>query len=123
MTELTNSDRAQYGQKAVQAGTPDYGQNDAHTDLVDTLSNLLHLSNQAGLAFDEALRTARFHTESEVDEETGDMFECDACGNFEPLTQTNEAKRLSVRLGYNCPYTDRECSSCGSLTYKKESDK
>ena len=118
MTELTNADRAQYGQNAVNAGTPDIGQNDAHTDLTDTLSNLLHLAAQAGLDFDAALGTARFHTESEIDEETGEMFECNGCGNVEPLTQTLEAEKLSMRLDYGSPYTDRECSSCGALTFK-----
>lgn len=39
---MDNMQRAQYGANAVQMGTPDRGQNDDHTDAVDTIANILH---------------------------------------------------------------------------------
>lgn len=42
--------RAGFGQAAIEAGTPDYGQDAEETDAVDAISNILHhLSYHAGL--------------------------------------------------------------------------
>lgn len=67
--EMTNADRAAYGECALKAGTPDFGQNDRQTDLGDTLSNLLHYARLMKLHWLDAARMANIHFEAEVEEE------------------------------------------------------
>lgn len=44
---MNNDDRAEYGHRAVKAGSPDYGRNDAQTDLTDALANMMHYADDA----------------------------------------------------------------------------
>jgi hypothetical protein len=39
---------AQYGRAAVDAGTPDRGQEDERTDAIDTVANILHYLDSRG---------------------------------------------------------------------------
>jgi hypothetical protein len=40
--------RAHYGKAAVEAGTPDRGQNDERTDAIDAVANILHHLDDLG---------------------------------------------------------------------------
>lgn len=110
-----NIDRAEYGHRAIEAGSPDLGRNDKVTDLVDTLANLLHYATDRDLDFDTALTSARAHYSAEME------FKCANCEHTEAYEETLPAEDLSSRLVYGGVYTDRECSECGALTYKQES--
>lgn len=58
-----------WGMAALAAGTPDYPHNDQQTNLVDTLSNLMHAARLLELDFTAALKTAREHHDDEFAEE------------------------------------------------------
>jgi hypothetical protein len=65
--DLRNEVRAQYGEAAVDAGTPDRGMNDDSTDAADAISNVLHwLAYQGDPDPLAALDRARMHFEAEV---------------------------------------------------------
>lgn len=68
--ELTGEERdhrASYGARAVEVGTPDYGQNDDQTDLTDTLANLMHHADRhPELDFASALESASGHFHAET---------------------------------------------------------
>lgn len=60
---MTNEERAEYGFAAIAAGDPDYEASDDLTSTSDTLANILHACDQAGVSFDDALTRAReYHT-------------------------------------------------------------
>jgi hypothetical protein len=65
--------RATFGEAAIDAGTPDFGQNDARTDAVDAIANILHhLIYEHGLSPDEAVEvfdSAETHFRAELDPE------------------------------------------------------
>lgn len=71
---MDNFERAEHGRRAVKVGTPDYGMNgtDAdglHTDVVDTLANLMHYCAEEAIAFGSALDDARMHFTAELGED------------------------------------------------------
>lgn len=53
--------RAAFGLAAVEAGTPDFGQNDGNTDAVDAIANILHHIEEAGGEVEVALGVALGH--------------------------------------------------------------
>lgn len=61
-----NRQRARYGTRAVRAGTPDYAQNDARTNLVDTLANLRHHAHVSDIDFASADKAAEGHFDAEL---------------------------------------------------------
>lgn len=67
--EPTNNQRASWAKEAILAhvgsrgDTPD---TEEVTGVVDLLSDLMHLCDEAGLDFDKALETARCHYEAET---------------------------------------------------------
>lgn len=56
---------AQFGEAACQAGAPDYGVNDAETDITDTIANLLHYARKMDVDIDTVLCRAQMHFEAE----------------------------------------------------------
>lgn len=66
---MNNEKAAAHGRLAVLAGTPDWEYNDAQTNLVDALANLMHYAQVTGLDFDEALDWAQEHFTAEVQEQ------------------------------------------------------
>lgn len=69
---LNNKTRANYGASALAAGSPDYGENDNRTDLVDCLANMMHYAESLGLDFTDAIESATMHFDAEVEEESED---------------------------------------------------
>jgi hypothetical protein len=67
---LDNHRRAAHGASAVMVGDPDHAANDALTNAVDTIANVLHwLAIQPGQdvgSIDSAMRTAHMHFEVEA---------------------------------------------------------
>lgn len=61
MNQTTNINRAAFGARAVETGTPDFGQNDPQTDLVDALVNVMHHCTRDGLDFAAACGSAERH--------------------------------------------------------------
>jgi hypothetical protein len=65
--QITNDDRAEYGERAIETGDPDYGQNGLHTSVTDTLANIMHFCTLKKLSFDTALASARVHHNAETE--------------------------------------------------------
>ena len=59
--------RAGYGARAVVAGTPDGFHNDAQTNVVDTLANIMLHCHLRSIDFAAALDSAEMHFEAEKD--------------------------------------------------------
>jgi hypothetical protein len=61
---------ATYGAQAVEHGSPDYHENDDHTNVVDVLANIMHycaedVPGDGAIDFDAALESARRHFDAE----------------------------------------------------------
>lgn len=68
LPEITPEERERReirGGDAVRAGSPDYGQNEPQTDVVDALANIRHHCEAHGLDFDAAAASAARHVEAE----------------------------------------------------------
>jgi hypothetical protein len=63
--EITNAARSEFGRAAVDVGTPDRGLNDASTDAVDTVANIMHWLHQQGIEPAPILQSAVRHFEAE----------------------------------------------------------
>lgn len=75
---ITNEIRADYGERAVEHGSPDAGKDeDDYTDLKDALCNMMHYAHAQGLDFAGALSGAEMHFEAESCLTPGCMEDCD----------------------------------------------
>lgn len=65
MIAVDNAERAEYGLRAAERGTPDARENDVETNLVDTIANVLHAAELFYGGAEAVLRQAREHFERE----------------------------------------------------------
>ncbi len=83
MTEPNNADRAERARQTLDFFKELVGGDDYQTTMGDLLADLKHLAKQETesggepLDFDEAVRSAGFHFEAELQEETEDLAEQD----------------------------------------------